>query len=137
MDLQLKGKTALISGSSKGIGLSIAQCLFNEGCNVVLNSRNSNTLQKITKKMGDRSSYFSADVTKVSQCKKLADHTIKVFGGLDILICNVGDGKSSKPGNEICPTIIIPTPLSTACLNGNNSILSNSNLFPLIIGNVE
>ncbi len=100
MNLQLEGKTALISGSSKGIGLSIAKCLFDEGCNVVLNSRNSNTLQKISKNMGDRSSYFSADVTKISQCKKLVDHTIKVFGGLDILICNVGDGKSSKPGNE-------------------------------------
>ncbi|MAV95495.1 MAG: oxidoreductase [Euryarchaeota archaeon] len=100
MDLQLEGKTALISGSSKGIGLSIAKCLFDEGCNVVLNSRNSNTIQKISKKMGNRSSYFSADVTKISQCRNLVNHTIKIFGGLDILICNVGDGKSSKPGNE-------------------------------------
>ena len=100
MDLQLKGKTALISGSSKGIGLSIAKCLFNEGCNVILNSRNSNTLQKISKNLGDRSSYFSADVTKISQCRNLVKHTIKTFGDIDILICNVGDGNSSKPGNE-------------------------------------
>ena len=100
MDLQLKDKTALISGSSKGIGLSIAKCLFNEGCNVVLNSRNSNTIKKISKTMGDRSSYFSADVTKISQCRNLVKHTIKTFGDIDILICNVGDGKSPKPGNE-------------------------------------
>ena len=35
MDLELKNKTALVSGSSKGIGLSIATCLHNEGCNVI------------------------------------------------------------------------------------------------------
>ena len=70
MNLGLEGKTALISGSSKGIGLSIATCLHNEGCNVVLNSRNSNSLKKISKNMGSNTSYFSADVTKTSQCKK-------------------------------------------------------------------
>ena len=100
MNLDLKGKTALISGSSKGIGLSIATCLHNEGCNVVLNSRNSNSLKKISEKIGGKTSYFSADVTKNSQCKKLVNHTIKKFGNIDILICNVGDGKSPKPGEE-------------------------------------
>ena len=48
MDLDLKNKTALISGSSKGIGLSIATRLHNEGCNVVLNGRNSKSLKKIS-----------------------------------------------------------------------------------------
>jgi 3-oxoacyl-[acyl-carrier protein] reductase len=100
MNLDLEGKTALISGSSKGIGLSIATCLHNEGCNVVLNSRNSNSLKKISENMGGTTSYFSADVTKNSQCKKLVNHTIKKFGNIDILICNVGDGKSPKPGEE-------------------------------------
>ena len=100
MNLDLDGKTALISGSSKGIGLSIATCLHNEGCNVVLNSRNSNSLKKISEKIGGKTSYFSADVTKNSQCKKLVNHTIKKFGNIDILICNVGDGKSPKPGEE-------------------------------------
>ena len=100
MDLQLKGKTALISGSSKGIGLSIAKCLLKEGCNVVLNSRNSDTLQKLSKKMGSRSSYFQADVTNISQCRKLVNHTNKTFGNIDILICNVGDGNSAKSGYE-------------------------------------
>lgn len=100
MNLGLEGKTALISGSSKGIGLSIATCLHDEGCNVVLNGRNSNSLKKISKNMGGNTSYFSADVTKISQCKKLVNHTIKKFGNIDILICNVGNGQSSKPGEE-------------------------------------
>ena len=100
MNLGLEGKTALISGSSKGIGLSIATCLHNEGCNVILNSRNSSSLKKLSENMGDNTSYLSADVTKTSQCKKLVNHTIKKFGNIDILICNVGDGRSPKPGEE-------------------------------------
>ena len=100
MDLQLKGKTAIISGSSKGIGLSIASILYNEGCNVVINSRNIDTLKAASKKIADDVSYFTADVTKNSECKKLVKHTIKTFGNIDILICNVGDGNSPKPGNE-------------------------------------
>jgi 3-oxoacyl-[acyl-carrier protein] reductase len=100
MNLGLKGKTALISGSSKGIGLSIATCLHNEGCNVILNSRNSSSLKKLSENMGDNTSYLSGDVTKTSHCKKLVNHTIKKFGNIDILICNVGDGRSPKPGEE-------------------------------------
>ena len=83
MDLQLKGKTALISGSSKGIGLSIASILYNEGCNVVINSRNIDTLKAASKKIADDVSYFTADVTKNSECKKLVKHTIKTFGNID------------------------------------------------------
>ena len=100
MDLKLKGKTALISGSSKGIGFSIATCLHNEGCNVVINSRHTSALQTASKQIGSNVSYFAADVTKNSECEKLVKHTIKTFGNIDILICNVGDGNSSKPGNE-------------------------------------
>ena len=44
MDLSLDGKTALITGSSKGIGKVIAKTLHDEGCNIVLNGRNKKTL---------------------------------------------------------------------------------------------
>ena len=100
MDLQLKGKTALISGSSKGIGLSIATSLYNEGCKVVINSRHTKTLKTIAKKIGNDVSYFAADVTKNSECKALVKHVLRTFGNIDVLICNVGNGNSSKPGKE-------------------------------------
>jgi len=100
MDLQLTGKTALISGSSKGIGLSIAKYLHKEGCNVILNGRHSIILKEISNSLGSRSSYFVADVTKTIECTKLVKHTIKTFGNIDILVCNVGDGSSPKPGKE-------------------------------------
>ena len=68
MDLQLKGKTALISGSSKGIGLSIAQCLFNEGCNVVLNSRNSNSLKNIFFVLNKPQEIFRNSKHRIHKC---------------------------------------------------------------------
>lgn len=100
MDLQLNGKTALISGSSRGIGLSIASSLHDEGCNVVINGRNLKNLETASHNIGDNVTYFKADVTKISHCKSLVNHTLKTFGNIDILVCNVGNGHSSKPGNE-------------------------------------
>ncbi len=99
MNLGLKGKTALITGSSRGIGKCIAEFLHEEGCNVVLNGRKKETIEKLSKKLNN-SSFFVADVTNSSDCKKLINHTIKKWGKLDILVCNVGSGRSVLPGNE-------------------------------------
>ena len=99
MDLTLKGKTALITGSSKGIGFSIARTLHDEGCNIILNSRHGKDLKMASKKF-ERVSSFAADVTKPLECDRLVKHIIKTWGNLDILICNVGSGASVSPGNE-------------------------------------
>tara|TARA_Y100000310_G_C20703955_1_gene832902 strand:+ start:9198 stop:9953 length:756 start_codon:yes stop_codon:yes gene_type:complete len=100
MDLELKGKTALVSGSSRGIGLAIAMSLHNEGCNVMINGRNSKKLKVACKKIGSNARYFAADVTKKSECIKLVKYVKETFGNIDVLVCNVGDGNSSRPGYE-------------------------------------
>ena len=99
MDLSLDGKTALITGSSKGIGKVIAKTLHAEGCNIVLNGRNKKTLIDSVKEF-ERSSYCVADVTNPKSCEKLVSHVIKKWKKLDILICNVGNGSSVPPGSE-------------------------------------
>ena len=99
MDLNLNEKVAIVTGSSKGIGKSIAFSLINEGCKVVLNGRNKSNLKSTAKKM-DSMDYFVADVTNPKECKKLVNYVIKKFGKIDILICNVGNGNSVKPGSE-------------------------------------
>ena len=76
MDLSLDGKTALITGSSKGIGKVIAKTLHAEGCNIVLNGRNKKTLIDSVKEF-ERSSYCVADVTNPKSCEKLVSHVIK------------------------------------------------------------
>lgn len=100
MDLELKGKIALVTGSSKGIGKAIATSLHREGCNVMLNGRNRNTLENVVKELGEQVNFFVADVTDPKACRALIDEVLNQCGRLDILICNVGSGTSVKPGEE-------------------------------------
>jgi 3-oxoacyl-[acyl-carrier protein] reductase len=93
MDLDLKGKVALVTGSSKGIGKNIAYSLIEEGCSVTFNGRNESNLKLAVKKI-DNTNYVVADVTNPIECKKLINNVIKKFGKIDILICNVGNGNS-------------------------------------------
>jgi len=99
MDLQLNNKVALVTGSSKGIGKAIALTLFEEGCKIVLNGRNLTSLKKTSQSFSN-SKFIVADITKPNECKKLIKKIIHLYGRLDILVCNVGDGKSVLPGKE-------------------------------------
>lgn len=101
MHLNLAGKTALITGSSRGIGLAIAQSIYAEGCNVVLNSRNKDDLVKILPSIPGAIG-ISGDVTKPAEAQRIVFETLRAFGKLDILICNVGGGQSMPPGEESC-----------------------------------
>lgn len=100
MEFDLKGKTALVTGSSRGIGYEIASSLLKEGCNVVLNGLHKSTLQLAAKSLGSHCKFFTADVMKAIECKKLVDYVVNQYGSLDILICNVGSGRSAMPGRE-------------------------------------
>lgn len=100
MDLELKGKNALVTGSTKGIGHAIASLLHNEGCNVTINGRDDKTLTNIISSFKERIHGYAADVTKPDDCKKLIEETIKQWGSIDILVCNVGSGSSVPPGTE-------------------------------------
>jgi 3-oxoacyl-[acyl-carrier protein] reductase len=99
MDLDLSGKRVLITGSSKGIGLAIAQAFYLEGSLVVSNGRNE---KQLNLSIGNKKNYFgiTADVTKQAEANELVKQTISLLGGIDILICNVGSGTSARPGTE-------------------------------------
>lgn len=100
MDLGLTGKVALIAGSSYGIGNAIAKSLHLEGCKVALNARGKERLEQAGTELGKNVSTHQAEVIKSSECIRIVEEVIKRWGKLDILICNVGGGKSVKPGNE-------------------------------------
>lgn len=99
LELNLKGKTAIITGSSRGIGKSIAELLYCEGCNIILNGRHENILKKVSKEYPG-SSFYRCDLRNPKDCKSLVAYSIKKWGRLDILICNVGDGRSVSIGME-------------------------------------
>jgi 3-oxoacyl-[acyl-carrier protein] reductase len=99
MDLQFAGKSALITGSSRGIGLAIAQTLHGEGCRVVLNARHAPDLQAAAEGLPG-SLALTGDVTDPQVAQLVVRQAEEACGGLDILVCNVGSGRSVPPGQE-------------------------------------
>ena len=99
MQLELDGAVALVTGSTRGIGLAIAEALHFEGCTVVLNGRNKDDLATATDKL-EGSVGFVGDVTDPVEAKRIVSDAVKALGRLDIVVCNVGGGRSVSPGNE-------------------------------------
>ncbi|TMI60661.1 SDR family oxidoreductase [Candidatus Bathyarchaeota archaeon] len=100
MDLGLKGKAALVTASSKGIGFGIAKVLASEGCNVAICSRGTDSINRakdqIVRETGNGEVYaFSADLTAKEDVDRLAKNVVKKLGGVDILAYNTGP---PKPG---------------------------------------
>jgi 3-hydroxybutyrate dehydrogenase len=89
----LKGKTALITGSTQGIGLATAERLAAEGCNVVMNGLGAADAieanrRRIEEKHGVRVLFHGADVAKPAEITALVEAAIAAFGGVDILVNN-------------------------------------------------
>jgi len=89
MDLQLKGKTALITGSTGGIGYGIAKVLLNEGAQVIINGRTQATVDKASAALqqatGKAPLGFAGDMSKADDIA----HLVKAYPTVDILINNV------------------------------------------------
>jgi|TARA_Y100000294_G_scaffold92129_1_gene85916 3-oxoacyl-[acyl-carrier protein] reductase len=100
MDLKISEKIALVSGSSRGLGLSIAQTLHAEGCHVIINGRDVSSLKKQASILGERVTIIQGDVTDTTTCKQMLAEIESSFSRLDILVCNVGSGTSVPPGEE-------------------------------------
>jgi len=99
MELNLEGKRVFISGSSRGIGLAIAQAFNDQGSQVVINSRNEDELQDITSSFKGLK-YVSGDVTDEVEAKRIIKEASSILNGFDVLVCNVGSGRSVQPGLE-------------------------------------
>ncbi len=99
MQLELTGKTALVTGSSRGIGRAIAEVLHGEGCRVALNGRNVDDLAATAAKLPGAMA-VAGDVTRPDEARRIVAEAMGALGRLDILICNVGSGRSVPPGDE-------------------------------------
>jgi len=101
MDLNLNQKNVLITGSSKGIGFGLAQAFLDEGANVLVNARRDIDTSLFKFKHNDQLFTVQADVSTTEGVKLISKKVFEVFQSkLDIIICNVGNGKSVAPGTE-------------------------------------
>ena len=116
MDLRLKDKRALVTGSSQGLGYAAALGLAKEGCKVAINGRDeakikakAETLQNET---GSQIIGLAGNVSAADVPEKLVQQTAEAFGGLDILITNAGgpppgsidvlDDEAWQKGIDLC-----------------------------------
>jgi NAD(P)-dependent dehydrogenase (short-subunit alcohol dehydrogenase family) len=144
----MKGKSVLITGSTKGIGLEIAKIMLATGANVVVNSRSERdvaaTVQKLSSYSQSRGSIkgLSCDVGVFENCEKLANYTVESFGKIDVLVNNAGTSmiadslelRKEDWERTIRTNLSGPFFLSQACgkimaKNGGGSIINISSMF--------
>src|SRR5215831_6488357 len=96
MELGLKGKVALVTGSSRGIGRGIALALADQGCDLMLTARDAKALEDVAQAIRGKqrkSAVRALDLREPSAAKTLVEAVSQEFGGLDILVNNAGATK--------------------------------------------
>jgi len=96
MDLSLLDKVAIVTGSSRGLGLASARALAAEGCRVTICGRQSAILEAARASLGtvagnpSRILAVQADVSRAADVERVVSQTVEAFGGVDVLVNNVG-----------------------------------------------
>lgn len=100
MDLGLKGRTALVTGASSGLGLATAEALAAEGANVSMFARRRDLLEREADRIGALA--VRGDVSIPKDLERAVETTVKAFGGIDVLVWNSG-GPTPGPGTAVTP----------------------------------
>jgi 3-oxoacyl-[acyl-carrier protein] reductase len=103
MNLQLERKIAIVTGSSRGLGLASASALLQEGCSVTICARHAKTLDDAARQLRasvcpdtpERLLPIEADLATLDGVEAVVAGTVAAFGGLDILVNNVGLGRGA------------------------------------------
>src|SRR3954451_885703 len=100
----LEGKTAIVTGSSRGIGAEVAKLLAAEGAAVVINYRQkaprANKVVAGIEEAGGRAVAVGADLTSPEGAQTLVDAAQEQFGGLDLLVLNASGGMETALGED-------------------------------------
>jgi NAD(P)-dependent dehydrogenase (short-subunit alcohol dehydrogenase family) len=103
---ELRGKVAIVTGGTRGIGLSIAQRLLSEGAKIFICGRNAEHLKSALATLGMQSEGnvdgVAADIRRYDDCRKVVQGAAEKFGGIDILVNNAGLGYF-KPVDQLTP----------------------------------
>src|SRR2546428_1199336 len=96
MDLGLKGRTAIVTGASSGLGLATAESLAAEDANVTMFARRRDVLEREADRIGALA--VRGDVTSARDLELVVAKTVEAFGGIDILVWNSG---GPPPGHAL------------------------------------
>ena len=100
MDLQLQGRTALVTGASVGIGRGIAHALAGEGVRLALTARRLDKLREVAAEIvaagGAAPVLFEQDMLAADAAARIAQRALEGLGGVDILVNNAGGSRSFK-----------------------------------------
>lgn len=104
--MTLEGKTALITGGSKGIGLGVAEALVDAGMNVAVTARNRGEVEQaaeaLSQRSGGRALGVACDVRDLEQQREAVARAVETFGGVDALVANAGVGVNA-PVDQLTP----------------------------------
>src|SRR5208337_3123807 len=89
--MDIKGKVAIVTGASSGIGLATAKLLSSKGAKLVLVARSKDKLDKLSKEL-PKAVAVTADISKVEDVKNMVKQAYEHFGRIDILVNNAGRG---------------------------------------------
>jgi 3-oxoacyl-[acyl-carrier protein] reductase len=99
----LDGKTAIITGSARGIGRATAELFASEGAQVTINDIDGDVADQASSEMKGETIAVSGDLTKPGACDEVVEKTVDAFGKVDILVNNAGytwDGVAHKMSDE-------------------------------------
>ncbi len=101
MELTLDGKTALVTGGSRGIGLEIARTFIAAGCRVMICSRKADALEPVAEELGPNCAWVVANTGNPDDAAAAVSATIEHFGSLDILVNNAATNPYAGPTIDV------------------------------------
>ncbi|NHN55585.1 SDR family oxidoreductase [Calidifontibacter sp. DB0510] len=94
---RFEGKTAIVTGASRGIGRAIAERLHAEGANVLITARGEETLREVVEQLGSRASYVAGKADDPAHRDEVIRTALETFGSVDLMVNNTGINPAYGP----------------------------------------